>query len=78
MGKNKEELEKKMSQALEEGDMLKHNPITKARDQLFPKHEIRIPVKKDPIIEETRIIREIAQEVDDRYDEYIAGSTKEK
>lgn len=78
MDKNRDELEKKMSETLEEGDMRKYNPIVKAQEQLIPKYEIRIPIEKDPIIEETRIIREIAQEVDDRYDKYVSRDPKEK
>lgn len=78
MKREKDQFEKEMSETLEEGEMRKGDPSSEAQDQLIPKHEIRIPVKNDPIIEETRRIRQIAKEVDDRYDDYLSGNAKKK
>lgn len=73
---DKDELEKKLSQTLKEGEMEKEKPSKLALNQLSPKYEIRIPVQNDPIVEETRIIRNIVREIDHRYDHYDDKSKK--
>jgi hypothetical protein len=74
----KERFEQEMSQTLEEGEFRKADPAQRAQDELIPRYEIRIPVSKDPIVEETRIIRSIVREIDSRYDEYISPDSDKK
>jgi uncharacterized protein (DUF2344 family) len=74
--KEKEKLEKELSDALTEGEMKRIDPAQGAREQLNPRYEIRIRAEKDPIVEETRKIREMAEEVDDRYDDYLSRAEK--
>lgn len=76
--KDKEELEIQLSQTLEEGEMKQEEPSRMAQNNLIPKYEIRIPAHNDPIIEETRIIRNMVKEVDDRYDDYLSGQRPKK
>jgi predicted Zn-dependent peptidase len=72
----KDQFEKELAETLQAGDMHKDDPASKAQELLPPKYEIRIPAQKDPIIEETRMIREMAKEVDDRYDDYLSREPK--
>lgn len=44
------------------------DPAAEAVRRLPPKWEIRIQTTYDPVAEETRIYRQMAKEVDDRYD----------
>jgi hypothetical protein len=69
---NKEAFEHKVSEALTEGDMNAAQPESEAPRRLSPRYEIRQSTELDPIVEETRKIRSMAKEVDDRYDEYIS------
>lgn len=81
MKQNKAKLEHEVSHTLREGKMKNHNPEEQAQQSLLPKYEIRIPAKMDPIVEETRIIRSMAKEIDSRYDEYVKDklmNTKQK
>jgi hypothetical protein len=76
--KEKDKLEKELSDALTEGEMKRTDPAQGAREQLSPRYEIRIRAERDPIVEETRQIREMAEEVDDRYDDYMSRAEKNK
>jgi len=74
-------IEQKVKKVLTEGEMNVDDPKKEVLNQLKPKYEIRVQTMSDPIVEETQIIREYAEEVDDRYDEYlkkIPKQTKEK
>lgn len=66
-----EDLERKLSELLEEGDMERSERSDRERRQISPKYEIRIQTTLDPIVEETRRYRKIARELDDRYDKYM-------
>ncbi len=72
MKENPKMLEEQVSQALEEGHVEKPNPDEEARRRLIPRYEIRTQAKLDPIVEETRIIRNISREIDGRYDKYLS------
>ncbi|WP_166242746.1 hypothetical protein [Paenibacillus turpanensis] len=65
------ELERRMSEVLTEGEMEKADPSEAARRKLPHPPEIRIQAKFDPVAEETKRFREIAEEVDGRYDKYV-------
>lgn len=40
--------------------------------QVSPKYEVRIRTELDPIAEETKRYRQMAAELDDRYDRYVS------
>ncbi|GIP36185.1 hypothetical protein [Paenibacillus sp. J2TS4] len=74
--KKKERLEKAVTDSLLEGELNKGEPDKMAVERLPSKYEIRQTVKLDPIVEETTVIRTMAEEVDDRYDEYMKRSER--
>lgn len=69
---DKKNIEQQLADTLNEEEIKKNNLELDAIRQLSPKYEIRHIAKHDPIVEETKIIRSIAKEVDDRYDEYMS------
>ncbi len=69
-GMNRKELEEQLAQTLEEGELVKPDAGETARRKLPHKTEIRIQTPHDPIREETRQYRRMAQEIDGRYDKY--------
>ena len=71
----KERLEQDLANALTEGDMVGKEPDATALRRLSPRYEIRTQTERDPIVEETKLVREMAKEIDDRYDKYIARSS---
>jgi hypothetical protein len=73
------ELERRLSDMLTEGDMEESGDADKRERQLIPpKYEVRIQTERDPIVEETLKYRDMAREVDDRYDRYIKRSVGNK
>lgn len=64
-------IEQQVKKLLTEGEMKVDEPKKAALDRLKPKYEIRVQTMLDPIVEETHIIREYAEEVDGRYDQYM-------
>ena len=78
MPKRKQQWEEQMADALAHGEMKLADPQEAAVDRLPPKWEIRIRAKRDPIVEETRRYREMAQEADGRYDAYMSGQQPDK
>ncbi|WP_248925744.1 hypothetical protein [Paenibacillus hamazuiensis] len=70
--KNKEQLEQEIYEKLTEGEWSAMDPEFSARHMLNPKYEARVQASVDPIVEETKRIRKVAREVDDRYDEYMS------
>jgi len=52
----------------EEADGEEVEAKAKAARQLPPRWEIRIQAKLDPVVEETKVYRTLAREVDDRYE----------
>lgn len=68
---HKEHVERKVSELLEEGKLESPQPELLARQRLAPKYEIRQTVQLDPIVEETKLYRQMAREVDNRYDLYM-------
>lgn len=66
-----EELEEELSELLTEGELKDEDRERKEREQISPRYEIRIQTALDPIVEETRLYRQMAEEIDDRYDDYL-------
>ncbi|WP_037284866.1 hypothetical protein [Saccharibacillus sacchari] len=66
-----EELEEELSDLLTEGEMKDEDRERKEREQISPRYEIRIQTSLDPIVEETRLYRQMAEEIDGRYDDYL-------
>lgn len=66
----KKKVERKLSEALEKGEMRRRDPQLTAMNALTPKYEIRVRAERDTILEETKLYRQMAAEVDDRYDKY--------
>ncbi|WP_409341254.1 hypothetical protein [Paenibacillus sp. MBLB4367] len=64
----KSELEQHLSEALSEGELKADDPGETAVKRLSAKYEIRIQAAKDPVREETERYRQMASEVDDRYE----------
>ncbi|SEL14940.1 hypothetical protein [Paenibacillus sp. OK003] len=73
------ELERRLSDMLTEGEMEESGDADKRERQLIPpKYEVRIQTERDPIVEETLKYRDMAREVDDRYDRYLDRSVGNK
>ncbi|WP_440116136.1 hypothetical protein [Paenibacillus sp. QZ-Y1] len=73
------ELERRLSDMLTEGDMEESGDADQRERQLIPpKYEVRIQTERDPIVEETLKYRDMAREVDDRYDRYLERSVGNK
>jgi hypothetical protein len=74
MNKNKDDKQQKVAEELDEtlrnGDMTAPPTDEAARDRLIPRVEIRIKAEVDPIREETRQIKKVIVEEDDRYNAY--------
>ncbi len=66
-----EELEEQLTELLTEGELKDEDRERKEREQISPRYEIRIQTTLDPIVEETRLYRTMAQEIDGRYDDYL-------
>ncbi|CAM3059849.1 hypothetical protein PASE110613_14865 [Paenibacillus sediminis] len=65
------EVERQLNEMLTEGDIKLEDRHAQERERMSPKYEIRIQTTMDPIVEETRLYRSIAKELDGRYDEYL-------
>lgn len=70
------DLERELSEILMEGENAssEEDRNEEGRKRLSPRYEIRIQTSLDPIVEETKIYRSMAGEIDDRYDEYLKRS----
>lgn len=76
---DKEQLEQTVSRLLTEGEMKQEAAEEAARKRISPKYEVRVQATFDPIVEETKLYREKAREVDGRYDAYMSRTkNKEK
>ena len=71
-----DDLERRLSELLEDGEMEPDDRQAKEIRQISPKYEIRIQTTLDPIVEETLRYRKIAYELDGRYDKYVQRSEK--
>jgi hypothetical protein len=69
-----DDLERRLSELLEDGEMEPDDRQAKEIRQISPKYEIRIQTTLDPIVEETLRYRKIAYELDERYDKYMQRS----
>lgn len=69
---NEHEMERKITEILTDGEMKEADREQEQRKRIVPKYEIRIQTQLDPIVEETRKYRMMAQEIDDRYDRYMS------
>lgn len=72
----KDDLERKLSEMLVDGEMEQGDRIAKEIREISPKYEIRIQTTMDPIVEETLRYRKIGHELDDRYDKYLERAGK--
>lgn len=72
----KDDLERKLSDMLVEGEMEQTDRTAKEIREVSPKYEIRIQTTLDPIVEETLRYRKIGHELDDRYDNYLERAEK--
>lgn len=71
----REKLEQEMAHLLTEGKVKSEDPNTAAVKRLPARYEVRIQTMTDPIAEETKIYRSMAEEIDDRYDKYANETT---
>ncbi|MFB7814094.1 hypothetical protein ACFC0X_07855 [Paenibacillus chitinolyticus] len=69
-GMDAKEMEEQLVRKLTEGEMKEEDREKSARKRLLAKTEIRIQATTDPVVEETRKYREMAEELDGRYDRY--------
>ncbi|MDQ0195236.1 hypothetical protein [Paenibacillus wynnii] len=70
------DLERKLSDILTEGEMDQGDRKAQEIREISPKYEIRIQTTLDPIVEETLRYRKIGRELDDRYDKYMDRAEK--
>jgi len=70
--KKQSELERVLEEQLHDGIMHAKGPDAseEARDRISAPYEYRVKAEKDPIAEETKIIRRMAKEPDGKYDDY--------
>ena len=66
-----QELDRIAAKILTEGEMKRVDPEQAALERLIPPHEIRVRAELDPIVEETKRYREMAEEATGRYDEFL-------
>lgn len=66
----KEQLEEMIEKTLTVGDMESVDPEEGAKALLGTRIEIPVKAEFEPIVEETKIIRSMAKEPDDRYDKW--------
>jgi len=64
-------IEQVLKATLERGGRGAVDAEERARDRIAAPYEYRIKAEKDPIAEETKIIRSMATEPDDKYDAYV-------
>lgn len=74
--KRDQEAERLLAEQLTEGEPNRGNPDEEAVRQLPPRWEIRIQTNRDPVAEETALYRQMAKEVDGRYDRKTGKSDK--
>ncbi|GIP37717.1 hypothetical protein J31TS4_09970 [Paenibacillus sp. J31TS4] len=67
----KDKLERLLSDALEQEGADPKEPGKEAVKRLPSHYEIRLTAQVDPIVEETKRYRQMAKEVDDRYEDYL-------
>lgn len=67
----KKKLEEEVAHLLTEGKMEARDPKKEAVDRLPAKYEVRIQTTQDLVVEETKLYRQLAEEIDDRYDKYM-------
>lgn len=70
------ELEYKLAELLNEGELDEAQRQEEGRKRLSPKYEVRIQTTMDPIVEETLKYRSMAKEMDTRYDKYLEQARK--
>ncbi|TLS50636.1 hypothetical protein FE782_19950 [Paenibacillus antri] len=70
--KRRHELERVLEETLHDGIMNEREPNAneEARERISAPYEYRIRAERDPIAEETKIIRSMAKEPDGKYDDY--------
>jgi hypothetical protein len=66
-----EELERRVVESLTDVEPEQPDPGELAVKLLPPKVVVRIRTEFDPIVEETKIVRKTAKEIDGRYDRYL-------
>ncbi|HUC92278.1 MAG TPA: hypothetical protein VMS09_09640 [Paenibacillus sp.] len=71
-----DELEKELADRLTDGPLEAGDKERIVRARLSPKYEIRIQTASDPIVEETKLYRSIAKELDGRYDKYASAGRR--
>ncbi|BCG57237.1 hypothetical protein [Paenibacillus sp. URB8-2] len=74
----KEDLERRLSEMLTGGELEQNEREARQLRQISPKYEIRIQTSLDPIVEETYRYREMARDLDDRYDKYLERTLKKQ
>ncbi|GAA4868745.1 hypothetical protein GCM10023310_55520 [Paenibacillus vulneris] len=68
---DEKEWEEQLARKLTEGEMDTEDTEEAARKRLPIKTEIRIQAQIDPVVRETKLYRQMAREVDDRYDRWV-------
>ncbi|RAV19797.1 hypothetical protein [Paenibacillus contaminans] len=71
-------LEQQLIEMLSEGEMKTDDPKESAVKRIHPKYVMRIQTEKDPVREETELYRQMAKEVDDRYDKRLETQKRGK
>jgi len=66
----REQFEEQLVRKLTEGEIAQEDTEEVARKRLPMKSEIRIQAQVDPVQEETKQFRKMAEEIDGRYDKY--------
>ncbi|MFE5317952.1 hypothetical protein ACFQ88_04480 [Paenibacillus sp. NPDC056579] len=68
-------VEEQLAQTLTEGEMEQQDTTEAARKRLPIKTEIRIQAQVEPVVEETKLYRQMAEEIDNRYDRILGRNS---
>lgn len=71
-------VEEQLAQTLTEGEMEQQDTTEAARKRLPIKTEIRIQAQVEPVVEETKLYRQMAEEIDNRYDRILDRNSDNK
>jgi hypothetical protein len=74
----REELEQMIEKTLTVGEMDSIDPQEGAKAKLNMRYEIPVKAEYNPVTEETRVIRSMAKEPDNRYDRWMKEEDRKK
>lgn len=68
---DREQLERELAERLTDGQLTDEERAKRVKAKLSPKYEVRIQAELEPVVEETIRYRQLAKELDERYDRFV-------